>query len=236
MVACFAGCNNNNKGDNNGNNGSNGGNVENGDISSNGNNNSNGVNGVESHNLTETENVVAEYFAAIKAGDFDQAKEYYSKDSDRAIDHLTVLNFERKGDYTLEPILDSIGYKIISSTEVNDENTIVRVEITAGDLNKLQKEYVSMVEANFFDTSEISAANDEQKDELIKEKFLDLIKDSPIVILTETVDIEMHRIDDTWFIVKDSQLDEAVFGDIDLFASSLSSFVYANTPRERIIG
>ena len=71
----------------------------------------------------------------------------------------------------LQPILDSLSYKILSTKQEDEENAVVTVEVTAMDMTEVLKEVMTGMIDKKLDSSESSASEEEQMQELLMESM-----------------------------------------------------------------
>lgn len=107
----------------------------------------------------------------------------------------------------LQPILDNLKYKIVSTTQEDEENAVVTVEITAMDMSEVLKEVMTdMIDKKL--TSKNSAASE---DELMQELLLESMQKKHGTV-TNTVEISVVKNGGRWEAQPDEALLDAVLG------------------------
>ncbi len=160
------------------------------------------------------EKATANALKAIKAFDKEAISEYLNYDE--LVDSENEEESQGLAEKQAKKILGGLEYKIISSEE-NKDNAIVKVEITNTNIGKVIKDMMgnlfslAMSEAFKSDSEKMTDEQMEQKSIEFFDEALSKNKDEKI---TSTVDVKLNKIDGKWKIDMDSDLQNAIMGDL----------------------
>lgn len=107
----------------------------------------------------------------------------------------------------LQPILDSLSYKILSTKQKDEENAVVTVEVTAMDMTEVLKEVMTGMIDKKLDSSASSASEDEQIQALLLESM-----QKKHGTTTNTVEISVEKQGWRWETQPDEKLIDAMLG------------------------
>lgn len=107
----------------------------------------------------------------------------------------------------LQPILDSLSYKIVSTKQKDEENAVVTVEVTAMDMTEVLKEVMTGMIDKKLDSSASSASEDEQIQALLLESM-----QKKHGTTTNTVEISVEKQGWRWEAQPDEKLMDAMLG------------------------
>lgn len=107
----------------------------------------------------------------------------------------------------LQPILDNLKYKIVSTTQEDEENAVVTVEITAMDMSEVLKEVMT----GMIDKKLTSSSSAKSEDELMQELLLESMQKKHGTV-TNTVEISVVKNGGRWEAQPDEVLIDAVLG------------------------
>lgn len=151
---------------------------------------------------------------AIKAFDKEAISEYLNYNE--LIDNENEDESQGLAEKQAEKILGGLEYKIISSEEDKDK-AVVKVELTNTNIGKVIKEMMAnlfslaMSEAFKADSEKMTDEQMEQKSIEFFDEALSKNKDEKV---TSTVDIKLNKVDGKWKIDMDSDLQNAIMGDL----------------------
>lgn len=107
----------------------------------------------------------------------------------------------------LQPILDSLSYKIVSTKQENEENAVVTVEVTAMDMTEVLKEVMTGMIDKKLGSSDSSASEKEQMQELLLESM-----QKKHGTITNTVEVLVEKQGWRWEAQPDDKLIDAMLG------------------------
>ena len=107
----------------------------------------------------------------------------------------------------LQPILDSLSYKIVSTKQEGEENAVVTVEVTAMDMTEVLKEVMAGMIDKKLGSSGSSASEKEQMQELLLESM-----QKKHGTTTNTVEISVEKQGWRWEAQPDDKLIDAMLG------------------------
>lgn len=107
----------------------------------------------------------------------------------------------------LQPILDSLRYKIVSTKQEDEENAVVTVEVTAIDMTEVLKEVMTGMIDKKLGSSGSSASEEEQMQELLLESM-----QKKHGTATNTVEVSVEKQDWRWEAQPDEELIDAMLG------------------------
>lgn len=150
--------------------------------------------------------VVSNAFTALKAYDLQTVAKY--------LDVEKVQNFGESTDSItddseelMKVMFSKLDAKVIAS-EVENDNAVVKTEVTTIDMKSVFGKYITQAFALAFRSlGEDSGPSDED----IEKMFLDLISNETTTV-TNTVDIKLKKVDKEWKIDVDEALQDAIFG------------------------
>jgi len=160
------------------------------------------------------EKATANALKAIKAFDKEAISEYLNYDE--LVDSENEEESQGLAEKQAKKILGGLEYKIISSEE-NKDKAVVKVEITNTNIGKVIKDMMgnlfslAMSEAFKSDSEKMTDEQMEQKSIEFFDEALSKNKDEKI---TSTVDVKLNKIDGKWKIDMDSDLQNAIMGDL----------------------
>ncbi len=160
------------------------------------------------------EKATANALKAIKAFDKEAIGEYL--DYNELVDSENEDESQELAEKQAKKILGGLEYKIISSEE-NKDKAVVKVEITNTNIGKVIKDMMgdlfslAMSEAFKSDSEKMTDEQMEQKSIELFDEALSKNKDEKI---TSTVDIKLNKVEGKWKIDMDSDLQNAIMGDL----------------------
>lgn len=107
----------------------------------------------------------------------------------------------------LQPILDSLSYKIVSTKQEDEENAVVTVEVTAMDMTEVLKEVMTGMIDKKLGSSGSSASEEEQMQELLLESM-----QKKHGTATNTVEVSVEKQGWRWEAQPDEELIDAMLG------------------------
>lgn len=107
----------------------------------------------------------------------------------------------------LQPILDGLRYKIVSTKQEDEENAVVTVEVTAMDMTEVLKEVMTGMIDKKLGSSGSSASEEEQMQELLLESM-----QKKHGTTTNTVEISVEKQGWRWEAQPDDELIDAMLG------------------------
>lgn len=107
----------------------------------------------------------------------------------------------------LQPILDSLSYKIVSTKQKDEENAVVTVEVTAMNMTEVLKEVMTGMIDKKLDSSGAYANEEEQMQELLLESMQKKHGTS-----TNTVEVSVEKQGWRWEAQPDDKLIDAMLG------------------------
>lgn len=107
----------------------------------------------------------------------------------------------------LQPILDSLSYKIVSTKQNDEENAVVTVDVTAMNMTEVLKEVMTGMIDKKLGSSGFSASEEEQMQELLLESM-----QKKHGTTTNTVEVSVEKQGWRWEAQPDDKLIDAMLG------------------------
>lgn len=112
-----------------------------------------------------------------------------------------------------------MSYTIIESTE-EKESATVKAEITNIDMKNVMGEFIKEAFSFAFANAFSNVLSDEEMEQKISEMMLTSLENNKEKNVTNTVDIQLKKVDGAWKIDLNEDLQNAITGDLMLVANS----------------
>lgn len=157
---------------------------------------------------------------ALKTLDKDTLSKYM--DYNELVETNENGNDQESEEY-VKKIFENLEYKIVSSEEKENE-AVVKVDITNIDMEKVMGETMKNALAQAFSQAFSSIGeqqSEEENEEMLNEQFNQAIENNKDSKVINTVDIKLSKVDSQWKISMDSELQNALMGNLLRIANQL---------------
>lgn len=113
----------------------------------------------------------------------------------------------------VKTILDNIDYKIVSSEKIDDNNVTVKTDITSINMKAVMEKFQQEV-ANLSSSEDIKNLSQEEFTKKAFELLANTINQPDLEKVTTTVDIAVTKVDKEWQPTMDSEIINAIYGDM----------------------
>lgn len=159
------------------------------------------------------EEVVANGLTAIKDLDLIKMQKYFDSENLNEEEDILGGNFEDQNLETLKLLVKNMEYEIISS-EINEDEATVVTKLTNIDMASIMQEYIAqafvLAMSNIGEDENI--VDEAQMQAKMEKMFTDLLARDGNEMVTNTVNIDLIKVDGEWEIEFDEVLANAVFG------------------------
>lgn len=175
------------------------------------------------------EQAVTNALKAIKNLNMETAKKYFEPEELTKSDSKNDLLENEKNTKLL---LKNFSFKVLSSSIEGDTAT-VKTEITNTDLKLILSEYLKQAFASAFSNAFSGELSDEDIQKQSEQMFFDLLKREGNKTLTSNIDIKLMKKEDSWRIIMDEYLQDAIFG--GLISAMKGLGVENSSPKDKLI-
>ena len=152
---------------------------------------------------------VSDLLDAMKAWDTATLEEYMGLEEIYGAADMDMSTEEAEmTEALMKALTANLDYKIVDTKEKGD-TAVVTAEITNVDMSVVLAEYITQVFALYFSGTEMT---EEELNDAVLDLLVTSIENNQENLVTNTVDIELSKIDDEWVITADDAFYNAVFG------------------------
>lgn len=163
------------------------------------------------------EQAVKNALDALKVADIEKASKYINydelTDETQSEDKAATVDSEEM----LKLILKNLSYNVKSSS-INGNSATVNAEIINTDMSKIIADFIHQAFAFIF-----SGLTEEQLDKKYLEIFTDLMNRNDNKTVTNTVEIQLSKTEDSWKINVSDELADAIFGGLHSAAENMNN-------------
>ncbi len=157
----------------------------------------------------DAEAAVTKTFDELKALNDTTFEEYFGENGLDSFG-LTEDNQEEFKKF-IKAIVDNLSYTIVSSEKVDDNNVIVKVDVTAIKMENVMNKFIENSFA-FAMTEEAQNLSEEEIAKKSMELLIEAISQPDLETITTTVDINVTKTDNVWDFQVDDKLLDAIYG------------------------
>ncbi len=158
----------------------------------------------------EAEAAVTKTFDELKALDDSVYDQYFGANG---IASLGLTEDDSQEDFKkfIKTIVDNLSYKIVSSEEVDKDNVIVKVDITAIKMETVMIAFQDKI-LEFASSEESQNISPEDAVKKSLELLLETISQPNLETITTTVDLNVTKNDNNWEVPISEELINAIYG------------------------
>ena len=160
----------------------------------------------KTENVEKPENVVNEYFTAVKNGDIEEANKFTEGKEEEENEDFSEIELE-----LVNKVFNNISVDVIGDANVDSKAATVKVKVTTPDMKKtveiVIEDCIKKVTKAAFEGEELS---DEEIDKLVGESFIKQFENKDLAKITSEVDLSLVRKDNSWVIKEDGALENAI--------------------------
>ncbi len=152
---------------------------------------------------------VSDLLDAMKAWDTAALEEYMGLEDIYGATDMDMSSEEAEmTDALMKALTANLDYTIVNTQEDGD-TAIVTADITNVDMSVVMAEYITQVFALYFSGTDMT---EEELNTAVFELLVTSIENNQETLVTNTVDIELTKVDGEWVITADDAFYNAVFG------------------------
>jgi hypothetical protein len=172
--------------------------------------------------IQKAEKTVSGMFDAFKSLDFGTAKTYVDlNELDLSDDKESLTG---NAEMFMKNLFNKLNYKIVSAEKIDNQTVMVKTEITAIDMKPVMGEFftnaMQFAFSNAF-TPEEQQLSDEAMDKKMEEFFVQSVSKPNLATVTNTVDINVVKVEKAWKVVVDDTFTDALFGGLMTVAKDM---------------
>ncbi|WP_027633766.1 hypothetical protein [Clostridium hydrogeniformans] len=160
----------------------------------------------KTENVEKPENVVNEYFTALKNVDIEEANKLTEGEAEGEDEDLSEIEME-----LVNKVFNNISVEVIGDAKVDGKNATVKAKVTTPDMKKTVElviaDCTTKVTKAAFEGKEL---RDEEIDKLVGESFIKQFENKDLAKITSEVDLSLVRKDNSWVIKEDGALENAI--------------------------
>lgn len=159
------------------------------------------------------EEVVAKGITSVKELDLVKMQKYFESDDITEEEDIFGEDFEGQDMDMFKLLIENIEYEIISS-EIDGDEAVVETKLTNLDMASIMQEYIAQafVLALGSFKEEVDETDEAEMEAKMEQIFVDLLSREENKTVTNTVKIELNKVDGEWKMELDSFFIDALFG------------------------